>query len=209
MLRILTVVFVAGCSAAVPTRAVPASPAARPDAFERWVFRQLRIGPGTIASRTTFELVIDGGRASLLETDEVEHRALSMLEADHGARWSTVARRNYRGTATNSPGSLELVLASDGVQSLELTCVPRSIDAAAPGALRVPSPDRSTDDRDGGRGAWNPPATTAVRTMVCGAGISDPDADDDDALMFARFPGLEYVSVTDRGARIAGVRIVQ
>lgn len=150
MLRIVIVALVAGCSAAAPAPRAPAVPAPPPGG-ERWIFRQLRIGPRAIASRTTFELAIDGGRASLVEIDE--------------------------------------------------------------SALRVRSADPSSDARGAGsgddRGAWEPPATVPVQAMVCDAGIVDPDADADDALMFARAPGLEYVSVTDRGARSGGLRVLR
>jgi hypothetical protein len=212
MLRFVTVVLVAGCSAATP--APPRAPAvpARPPGAERWIFRQVRLGP-RIASRTTLELVVDGGRASLVEIDESEGHALSLPEVDRGTRWQLVGRRTYRGTAAKTAGSLELALSSEGVQPLQLHCVPHSIAAGAPGALRVRSVNPSSDGRGDGRNddreAWEPPATVPVQAMVCDAGITDPEADDDDALMFARPPGLEYVSVTDGGARASGVRILQ
>jgi divalent metal cation (Fe/Co/Zn/Cd) transporter len=39
------------------------------------------------SGRTTFEPIIEGTRASLVEIDERERRALSMAEADRAARW--------------------------------------------------------------------------------------------------------------------------
>jgi hypothetical protein len=48
--------------------------------------------------------------------------------------------------------------------------------------------------------------TNQITAMVCDTGIADPD-DDDDQLVFAPPPGLEYASVNDdclvQGLRIA------
>jgi hypothetical protein len=208
-MRILAVVLVVGCGSAVPSRPAAAHSEA-PPAAERQIFRHLRVGTRPIAMRTTFALVIDGSRASLTETDEREHGALALAEADRGARWEVVARRSYRGGATVTSGAIELALASDGVQPLQLRCTRRAVDAAAAGAIRVPSPDRPGDYTCGDRGVWQPPATSSVAALVCDAGVADPDDDDDDRLVFAPPPGLEYVSVDDACAlRGGGLRIAR
>jgi len=208
-MRILAVVLVAGCGSAAPPHP-PAAHSEAPPAAERQIFRQLRVGTRPIATRTTFELVIDGSRASLTETDERGRRALAMVDADRGARWDVVARRTYLGSAMIKPGAVELVLASEGVQPLQLRCTRRAVDAAAAGALRVPSPDRPADYACGDRGGWQPPATSQVAATVCDAGGADPDDDDDDRLVFAPPPGLEYAAVNDDCAlRGGGLRIAR
>jgi hypothetical protein len=193
----LTAALVAGCSAAAPPRTSPVVHDDAPAAAERWIYQQLRVGKLPIASRTIFELAIDGDRASLVETDERAPRALSMAEADRGAQWKIVGQRTYHGTARTTPGALDLALASEGVQPLPLHCTPRSIDAAAPGALRVPSPNRLASSACGDHGVWEPPATTSVHAIVCDTGAAAADEDDDDRLVFARPPGLEYAAVHD------------
>jgi hypothetical protein len=216
-MRPLVLALAVGCGAPA---APPVAPVARGTpvihnsvpAADRWVFRQLRVGKLPIASRTSFELVLHGDHATLAETDEREHRALAMAEADRGAQWTIVAQRTYRGTARVRPGAVDLALGSDGVQPLELHCTERSVPAAAPGALRVPSPNRPADYECGDRGVWDPPGTTAVPSLLCNAGgASDADdEDDDDRLAFARPPGLEHASVNDDCVvQGGGLRIVQ
>jgi hypothetical protein len=200
-MRTLVVALIAGCGTAAAPRTASVVHDDAPAAAERWIFRQLRVGKLPIATRTIFELVIEGDRASLIETDQREHRALSLAEADRGAHWKIVGQRTYRGTASNAPGALDLALAlalaSEGVQPLQLHCTPRSIDAAAPGALRVPSPNRPADYACGDHGVWDPPAMTPIHAIVCDAGTGASDDDDDDRLVFARPPGLEYAAVHD------------
>jgi hypothetical protein len=197
MKRILGLALVAACGSVASPASAPLAQHAAPAAAQRRIFRQLRVGTRQTATRTTFELVIDGDRAYLLESDERERRALAMADADRDAHWTVAAQRTYRGTATVTSGALDLALASDGVQPLQLRCTPRSVEAAAPGALRVSSStrvDHACDDR----GAWAPPATTPVQAMVCDTGVADPDEqDDDDQLVFAALPGLEYATVHD------------
>lgn len=211
MKRILGVALVASCGAAASPASTPPVRQAAPVAAERWIFRQLRVGTRQTAMRTTFELVIDGDRASLLESGEQDRRARLMAEADRNAQWTVVTQRMYRGTATVTPGALDLELASDGVQRLQLRCIPRSVDAAAPGALRVPSPGRAADGACGDHGTWDPPATSLVRALVCDSGGADPDdEDDDDRLVFAPPPGLEYAAVNDGCVlRGGGLRIAR
>lgn len=194
---ILGLVLVAGCGPVAPPVSAPLTHHAPQVAAERRIFRQLRVGTRQPATRTTFELVIDSDRASLFESDERERRALSMADADRGAHWTVAAQRTYRGTATVMSGALDLALASDGVQPLQLHCTPRSVVAAAPGALRVSS-STAVDHACGDRGAWDPPATTHVQALVCDSGVADADEeDDDDRLVFAAPPGLEYTTVND------------
>jgi hypothetical protein len=222
MSRILGLVLLAGCSAGpppvAPVAAVPRPPASEPH-VERQLFRQLRVGIRPIARRTSFELVIEGDRASLVEIEEREQRALSMAQADREARWTVTARRTYRGTAATVAGALQLELSAEGVQPLRLRCAPRPVDVAVAGALRVPSPERPAD-ASCDRGVWSPPTKTRVAALVCSAGGAGPDADDhehhdehddhDDRLVFARPPGLEHAAVNDACAlRGGGLRIAQ
>jgi hypothetical protein len=209
MPRLILCVLVAGCSSAGtpgPAPAVRAPVQAHP---ERRIFRQLRVGKAPVATRTTFELVIDGGRATLVELDEQADRARSVAEADRQTRWTVATRRTYRGSVTRLAGAVELALESEGVQPLPLHCTQRAVDAAPAGAVRVPSPDRPPDGRCGDGGAWTPAAVASVQALVCDAGASDPDGDDDDRLVFGDPPGLEYVFVHDDCLRGGGLRILR
>jgi hypothetical protein len=228
MPRILCLVLLTACSAAAPVAAPVTAPVATPPVSEprldRRLFRQLRVGQRPTAKRTTFELIVDGDRASLVEIEEREQRALSMAEADREARWRETARRTYRGSAATVSGALQLALRSDGVQPLQLHCTARSVDAAAAGAIRVPSPGGAQEGCD--RGAWSPAATLRVAALVCSAGGAAPDDDHgeaepahddhgehddhDDRLVFARPPGLEHALVNDGCAlRGGGLRIAR
>jgi hypothetical protein len=209
MARLLACALVAGCSSvAIPGPA----PAIRHPAqvhADRRIFRQLRVGKSSVATRTTFELVIDSGRATLVEIDEQAARARSVAEADRQPRWAVVAQRTYRGLVTPISGAVELALESEGVQPLQLHCAQRAVDAAGAGAVHVPSPDRPPDGSCGDRGASEPVATSSVQALVCDAGVADPDGDDDDRLVFADPPGLEHVLVSDDCLRDGGLRILR
>lgn len=218
MPRILGLVLLAACSTAAPQTAPVVAPPAGEARVDRRLFRQLRVGQRPTARRTTFELVVEGDRASLVEIEEREQRALSMGQADREARWTQTGRRTYRGSAVTVAGALQLALQSDGVQPLQLRCAARSVDAAMAGAVRVPSPGRSEEGCD--RGAWSPAATVRVPALVCSAGGATPDEghgdaehehdDHDDRLVFARPPGLEHALVNDGCAlRGGGLRIAR
>jgi hypothetical protein len=174
------------------------------------MFRQLRVGKVPMATRTTFELILDGERATLVEIDEQEHRALSLADADREARWTSGTRRMYRGAVTPVAGAVELALESEGVQPLQLHCTQHAVDAARAGAVRVPPPNRPPDGPCGDPGAWDPPATSSIHALVCDAGVAGPDGDDDDRLVFADPPGVEYVFVNDGCVlRGGGLRILR
>jgi hypothetical protein len=210
MARLIACVLVAGCSSAGTSGSAPAVRSPVQAHAERRIFRQLRVGKSPVATRTTFELVIDGGRATLVELDEQADHVQSVAQADRQARWTVATQRTYRGSARLLAGAVELALESEGVQPLELHCTQRPVEAARAGAGRVPSPDRHPGDRCDHRGAWDPAATSSVQAVVCDAGVADPDGDDDDRLVFADPPGLEYVSINDDCVlRGGGLRIAR
>lgn len=209
MARLIACVLVAGCSSAGAPEPAPAVRNPVQAHTERRIFRQLRVGRSPVARRTTFELVIDGSRATLVELDEQADRARSVAEADRRTRWAVATRRMYRGSATPVAGAVELALASEGVQPLQLHCTRRAVDAVRTDAVPVPSQDRPPDDRCGDGGASNPAAAASVQALVCDAGASDPDGDDDDRLVFGDPPGLEYVFVHDDCRRGGGLRILR
>src|SRR3954467_12997751 len=78
MARRILCILVAGCSSAGTPGAAPAVRAPVQAHPERWIFRQFRVGTSPVATRTTFELVIDGGRVTLGELDEQAARARSV-----------------------------------------------------------------------------------------------------------------------------------
>jgi hypothetical protein len=210
MARLIACVLFAGCSSAGTPGPAPAVRIPEQAHAEGRIFRQLRLSRSPVATRTTFELVIDGGRATLVELDEQADRVQSVAQADRQARWTVATQRTYRGTFTPVTGAVELALESEGVQPLQLHCTQRTVEAAGPGAVRVPSPDRRPGSSCDDRGAWDPAATSSVQALVCDAGVADPDGDDDDRLVFADSPGLEYVSVNDGCVlRGGGLRIVR
>jgi len=196
-MRIALVLAVAACGAPPPplaTRPADRRPAVEPARR----FRQLITGtrPGH-ARRTTFVLDAAGDRATLAETEEAAPHARSIAEAD-GARWSVRSQRSYRGIRRLEGAALELELAASDMQPLNLRCATATVEVAAAGARRIPSPDRGADRACGDRGIWDPPATSQVTALVCGAaGQSVDDADDDDRLVFAPGPGVEWAFQND------------
>jgi hypothetical protein len=137
-------VVIAACGGAPPApapRPIVRDPAAPATPL---VFRQLHVRAGG-ASRTTFELTLDGDRATMIETDE---------RAD-GSAWTRRSSRTYRGTRHGA----DLELATDDMQPLALTCESRAIRVAARGedcaaltlsidALVCTAPGQSAADAD-------------------------------------------------------------
>jgi hypothetical protein len=167
--RFSWIVAIAACGGAPPASPPrpPRQPAITPPPpVTTLTFRQ-RHG----ASRTTFELTLDGDRATLVETDE---------HAD-GSAWTPQASHTFRGT--HHGGDLEL--ASDDQQPLALHCEPRTIPVAAPG------PDC------GGSGMRVAISTNAFVCMAPGQSAADADADDQ--LVFAQSPGVEWLDAACGG----------
>jgi hypothetical protein len=183
--------------------APPPPPAHHVDAPPAYRFRKLAAGAiRTDASRTTFALTIAGTQATLVETHETSP-ARSVREATD-ATWTMTSTRTYRGTA--SDGATQLHLTSDGVQPLELRCAKRVISAAQAGAGRVPSPGFTGECGD--VGTWDPPELRTVQVLACGEGDPD-DTDNDEALLFAPAPGIEYALEHDACLRGAGLRLAR
>lgn len=203
----IALVLLAACRTTAPVPATPVQRVPTAPAGERRVFHQLRVGKAVMASRTTFELTLDGSRAQLSEVDERADHGLELADVERGARWTVAARQTYHGTASGPAGAPQLALEAAGVQSLQLHCVVRSLDVAAAGAHRVPSSEaKSGGECDGG--VWEPRTTTRVDALVCDAGVPDPDGDDDDQLVFAA-RAVEYVAVNDGCAlRGGGLRLM-
>jgi hypothetical protein len=171
-MRRLAPIVVAACGGAAP-RAVP--PAPKPVAPTALVFRQIQI-TASHANRTTFELTLEGDRATLVETED---RAFDPVS------WTVVSNRTYRGTRRGS----ELELKTDDMQPLALHCESRSLGVAV-----APEPgDECNAD---------PPAVTRhVDALVCtAAGQSVADADADDQLVFAPAPGVEWLDTACGGS---------
>lgn len=166
-------VVMAACGAApVPSKPVPTPHAAAPLAF-----RQVRAIAGH-AQRTSFELTLEGDRATLVET---EARA-----GDANGPWQTASTRSYRGSRRGA----ELELATDDMQPLALHCESQSIAVAAAGAAACGSAAARTVQLD---------------AFTCtAAGQSAADTDDDDRLVFAPAPGIEWVELA---ADCGGLRI--
>src|SRR5262245_33260349 len=151
------------------------------------------------AKRTTFSLAFDGDRATLTETEERADRSMSIEEADHETRWTVRSTRIYRGSRKTVAGAIDLDLATPDMQPLRLHCATQTLQVAAAGARRVPSPNRGAAYECGDRGVFEPPATSPIATLVCSAAgqPAGEDADDDDRLVFAPAPGIEWAFQND------------
>jgi len=195
--RLAVVVLLASCGAPPPRP--PISHAVAPGAEQVRQFRQLMAGKlPAHAKRTTFALAFDGDRATLTETEEQAPRSLSIEDADREAAWTARSTRTYRGTRRAAGNAIDLDLATADMQPLHLHCVDQSVQVAAAGARRVRSPNRGADDECGDRGVFEPAATTPMRALVCSAaGQPSDDADDDDRLVFAPAPGIEWAFQND------------
>jgi hypothetical protein len=185
-MRYVLVVTAACASAPVPSKPLP-TPAPRVAA--PLAFRQLHVIAGH-ARRTSFELTFEGDRATLVET---EARA-----TDADGPWQTVSTRAYRGSRRGS----ELQLTADDMQPLALHCESRSIRVAAATATLVAT-------ACGSAATWDPPARTVeLDAFACtAAGQSEADTDDDDRLVFAPVPGIEWLEVDADCVRGAGLRL--
>jgi hypothetical protein len=208
-MRIIVILAVAACASPAPSG--PLAPSRGPAGEPARRFRQLIAGalPGN-ASRTTFVLAIAGDQATLTETEERASHVPSIAEADR-AQWVSRSTRTYRGTRRADGAGLDLELASADMQPLNLHCVTATLEVAAAGAHRVRSPNRGADPECGDRGVWDPPATSRVEALVCGAaGQSADDADDDDRLVFAPGPGVEWAVQNEHCAlEGGGLRIIR
>ena len=171
-MRLALLVVLAACGAAPqPTPVRPAPPP--PATSAPLVFRQLHIA-GARQSRTTFELALDGDRATLVETDET------------GPTWARVTQRTYKGTRQGT----ELELSTDDMQPLALHCEERGLGVAAAGTAH--------DDCSGTH------EIAHVDALVCtapGQSGSDDDAgaDADDRMVFAAPPGVEWLDAACGG----------
>jgi hypothetical protein len=133
------------------------------------VFRQLHVA-GSRASRTTFELALDGDRATLVETEE------------RGPTWTRVAQRTYKGTRHGT----ELELSTDDMQPLALHCEERGLGVSAAGTAHY--------DCSGTH------EVAHVDALVCTApGQSDSEDDADDRMVFAAPPGVEWLDAACGG----------
>jgi hypothetical protein len=172
--------YVLVLTAACGSAPVPSKPLPPPPprADAPLVFRQVHVIAGH-ARRTSFELTFDRDRATLVETE-------ARAPGEDGP-WQTVSTRSYRGTRRGS----ELQLATDDMQPLALHCKSRSIAVAPAGA------------------ACGPLARTVqLDAFACtAAGQSDADTDDDDRLVFAPLPGIEWLEGDADCARGGGLRL--
>lgn len=194
-------IAVAACGGSAPPP-VLAHRALAPRTEPHGLFRRLAVGLArNVAHRTTFELVLDGDRAELVETEQRATGAFTIERADREAPWTTTSARRYRGhRRALASGALALDLATADMQPLHLTCTPRRVAVAAAGARRVPSPDRPADYDCGDPGVWDPPTLVELAVLACGAAgqpADDGDDDGDDLLLFAPSPGVELASEND------------
>jgi hypothetical protein len=168
--------YVLVVTAACAAAPVPSKPlpTPAPHATAALVFRQIHVIAGH-ARRTSFELTLERDRATLVET---EARA-----TDANGPWQTLSTRSYRGSRRGS----ELELATDDMQPLALHCESRSIAVTA------------------SCGSAATPRTAQLDALTCtAAGQSASDTDDDDRLVFAPAPGIEWLDVE---TACAGLRV--
>lgn len=193
-LRSLVLVLAACISSAQAP--VPVAQRAEPRR-DVWLHRKLQVGKmNGHAQRTRFELIFDGDRATLVETDE-QGPAMELEDAER-ATWTVRSTRTYAGSRSREGGAVVLDLASPGVQPLRLRCVQKPVQVAAAGARRVPSPGRGADYQCDDAGVWEPRALAPVDALVCGEATQPAgDGDDDDRLVFGRAPGIEWAFVND------------
>jgi hypothetical protein len=185
-------VVVAACGAP-PPRVTTVVPTGHHDAM---TFRRLEVGKVRgHAVRTTFVLDLD--HATIDETDETLAKSVTVAEADGETAWETKARHRYVGARRDAKDGVQLDLEAPDSQPLHLMCTSKRIEAAAAHAVRVASPDRGDDYECGDKGVWSPAGTSTVETLACIPAGTSVDTDDDDELVFAPGPGLEWVFQND------------
>jgi hypothetical protein len=205
-MRALAAAMLAACGThgAAPAVAHRAEVAAEP----RQLYRQLAVGDNrNVAHRTTFELSLEGDRAILVEIDERAAGAFTIERADREAAWKVIATHTYRGTRRANVGALELDLAAPGEQPLRLRCVAIAVDVAPAGADLVA---RHPAECHGDRGMWFPSELTTTPALVCSAAGQPAGADDDDdRLVFAAAPGIEWASYKSDCMDARGLRAMR
>ena len=189
----VVIVVVAACGAAPPPPVTNVVPTGHHDAM---TFRRLEVGKARgHAVRTTFVLDLD--HATIDETDETLAKSVTVAEADTETAWVTKAKHRYAGARRDAKDGVQLDLEAADAQPLHVMCTSKRIEVAAAKAVRVASPDRAADYECGDKGVWLPAGTAAVETLACIPAGQSVDTDDDDELVFAPGPGLEWVFQND------------
>jgi hypothetical protein len=173
----------------------------------RLLYRHLSVGShAPTAIRTTWELTIDGSRASLVQTEQHAPGPFTIARADREAKWTTARTHSQEGPLREVGDHIVLELES-AVDSLFLYCWHRAVAVAVAGARRVPRPGHQRDCSD--PGTWSPTSTRRVDVLVCGQEDAGDFSDLETHWHFAAAPGVELVEEIGDCLQGAGLRLAK